>query len=109
MVKLVAMFRRTSDPDGWMTRFFNEQLPMLRELPELERIELSSPFDGLAGIPGDARDRRGPPLLMAELYFADRAAFERSMISEEGRRRMDALTAFGADELSIFLADVAVS
>jgi uncharacterized protein (TIGR02118 family) len=106
MVKLVATFRRPSDPDAWMARFFTEQLPMLKELPLLERVELSSPFDSLGPLPGGRQDRRGPPLLMAELYFADRAAFDQAMVSDEGRRRMEALEAFAGDDMALFLADV---
>jgi len=109
MVKLVATFRRPPDPDAWMTRFFTEQLPMLRELPRIERIELSSPFDSLGALPGGRQDRRGPPLLMAELYFPDRSAFDEAMVSEEGRRRMEALSAFAGEDLSLFLADVSTA
>ncbi|MDX6666545.1 MAG: hypothetical protein QOG68_2751 [Solirubrobacteraceae bacterium] len=88
-----------------MARYLSGHEPLCRELPGLRRIELSSPFDTLS-VADRRGDRRGPPFLVSELYFDDRAAFDRAMTSPAGRAVMADLEVFAKDEVSMYIADV---
>lgn len=88
-----------------MGRYLTVHEPLCHRLPGLRRLELSSPFDTMV-LPGREADRRGAPFLIAELYFDDRAAFERAMTSPAGRAVLEDLEAFAAQEATLYLADV---
>lgn len=88
-----------------MARYLGDHEPLCRELPGLRRLELSSPLDALA-LSNSKIDRRGPPLLVSELYFDDRAAFELAIASPAGGRMLTDLEAFAADQVSMYTADV---
>lgn len=105
MVKLIAIFRRPADPQEWMGRYLNEHEPLCRALPGLVRLELSSPFESMP-LAGAGGDRRGPPFLICELYFADRASFDAAMTSPEGRTLVVDLERVGQVGLTMYLADV---
>lgn len=101
MVKLVALYRRPRDPQAWMQRFLTEHEQAFRSLPGLERLELSQPEEALGG-----GDRRGPPFLMLELYFATRAALDQAMLSEQGRPITELLTNDPDRGVTLFVAHV---
>lgn len=103
MVKLVVLFRRPADPQSFLTHYLAEHKPLLRSLPGLLRLELASSFDGLDLA---ARDRRGPPFLMAELYWESRTGFETAIISPEGQAMLADLRSFAERETTMFLAEV---
>lgn len=88
-----------------MNRYLTLHEPLCHQLPELQRLELSSPFDTIP-LPGRSGDRRGAPFLISELYFEDRASFDKAMTSEAGRAMLADLEEFAADEATLYLADV---
>jgi uncharacterized protein (TIGR02118 family) len=105
MLKLVSLYRKPREPQEWMGHFMNVHRPLLESLPSVERIELSSPLDGMS-MPGAQPDRRGAPFLMVELYFTDRGAFDAAMVSDQGRAMIEDVQAWAGGEVTTFLAEV---
>jgi uncharacterized protein (TIGR02118 family) len=101
VVKLVALYRHPQDPQGWMQRFLTTVEPAFQALPGLQRLELSQP----AGDAG-AGDRRGPPFLMAELYFADQAALDQAILAPQGEILRSQFVENPDREAQIFVAHV---
>ena len=104
MVKLVILFRRPRDrPEQLVGNVLNTLVPLCRSIPGLERLEVSSTHGGLEVGKGD---RRGPPILMLELYFADRATFDQALVSAEGHEAINQTLEISDRELNAFVAEV---
>lgn len=88
-----------------MSTWLNVHERRWRALPGLDRLELSVAADSLS-LGGSAGDRRGPPFLTAEAYFADRGALDAAMVSQEGRDLLAALDDLAGEGFSLYVADV---
>ncbi len=75
MVKLVALYRKPTDPPAFDAAYFETHVPLVKKIPNLRRVEVSR----ITGAP------RGEPefYLMAEMYFDDKAAMDAAMASPE--------------------------
>ena len=93
--KLVTLFARPEDPDAFMRHYHEVHLPLARQIPGLQRLEV-------ARVTGDAMGGESPTFLVSELYFADDAAFQAAMQSEENRAAGRDLRSF-ARGLTTFL------
>lgn len=109
MVKLVAQFRRPADPEQLLADVVGRVVPRCRTIPGVESVALASAGDDLAeveAVQGQKGDRRGPPFLIAELYFADRTAFDQALATSEAEAALGELLDVCNREVHIFLADV---
>ncbi len=109
MVKLVAQFRRPADPEQLLADVVGRIIPLCREIPGVERVGLASAGDDLAdveAVKGQKGDRRGPPFLIAEIYFSDRTAFDDALATDEAETALGELLDVCNREVHIFLADV---
>jgi hypothetical protein len=109
MVKLVAQFRRPDDPEQLLADVVGRVVPHCRTIPGVERVALASAEDALAeveAVAGQKGDRRGPPFLIAELYFPDRTAFDDALATPEAESALGELLDVCNREVHIFLADV---
>ena len=109
MVKLVAQFRRPAHPGQLLADVVGLVLPQCRTIPGVQRIELAStsgPLVDVGAIQGHKGDRRGPPFLIAELYFADRDAFEAALATPQAEVALGKLLDDDNREVHLFLADV---
>lgn len=98
MVKMIALFSRPADVESFMRHYENIHLPLIRQMPGLQKLELHRMYDGRGG--------EADPFLMAEMIFESRETLLASMKSPEGRAGGKDLQAFAADYVQIMLADV---
>lgn len=95
MMRLVALYAEPPDRQAFLDHYFGVHLPLVRAIPGLLSVKaaLGQPMLG------------GPPayFLVAELAFADAAAFELAMASPENRQAGRDLKTF-AGGLATFLA-----
>jgi uncharacterized protein (TIGR02118 family) len=77
-VKLVVLYTQPSDPEAFDRHYLGTHMPLVRQIPGLDRAEsgrVSAALDG-----GEKTYYR-----FAELYFADQAALQASLGSAEGQ------------------------
>ncbi len=98
MVKFVALYRMPEDVDAFEERFREGHIPLVRELPNLQRIEV-----GRSIWPG----KGAPYYLMAELSFEDGAAFQEAITSDAGASAAaDVMEFVPADAVTMFAVEV---
>ncbi|MBX6341365.1 MAG: EthD family reductase, partial [Thermomicrobiaceae bacterium] len=90
MIKLVALYRKPADPEGFMRHYREVHTPLVEKTPGLERIEVSR-------VTGDAFGGEPPYFLIAEMYYPDRDTFNAAMRSEENRAAAKDLMGFAKD------------
>ncbi len=77
-VKLVVLYTQPSDPDEFDRHYLGTHMPLVRNVPGLERAESARIATALDG--GEKTFYR-----IAELYFADQAALREGFATDEGR------------------------
>ncbi|MBI4787407.1 MAG: EthD family reductase [Chloroflexi bacterium] len=97
MVKLIALFRKPADPAAFDRAYFETHVPLVRQVPELRRVEVAR----ITGAP------RGEPeyYLMAAMYFDDRAAMDRAMASPENAAAGKNLMGFAKGLVTFMFAE----
>lgn len=76
-VKLVALYRHTEDEDTFRRHYDEVHTPLVRQLPELQRLVVGRVTGSPMGDP--------PYYLMAEMHFSDRDQFDAAMAFQENR------------------------
>lgn len=97
MVKLVALYKRPSDPEAFDRHYRDAHLPLVRKWPGLRRVELSR----VTGMPGGGA---APYYLIAEMYFDDPDALRAALRSPEGRAAGDDLQQFAPGLVTLLYA-----
>jgi len=101
MIKLVALYRKPSDPEEFDKHYDNIHIPLVRSFPGLRRIEITR----VTGAPiGEAKF-----YVMAEMYFDSKDAMDSALASREGKAVAKDLLSFAADVVTIFHGDVVSS
>ena len=97
MVKLVALYRKPADPAAFDQAYFETHVPLVQKIPELRRVEVAR----ITGAP------RGEPefYLIAEMYFDDKAAMDRAMVSPENMEAGKNLMSFAKGLVTFMFAD----
>jgi uncharacterized protein (TIGR02118 family) len=97
MVKLVALYRKPADPAAFDKAYFETHVPLVKKVPGLRRIEVAR----VTGAP------RGEPdfILLAEMYFDDKAALERAMSSPENMEAGKNLMGFARGLVTFIFAE----
>jgi uncharacterized protein (TIGR02118 family) len=98
MVKMVALFKKPVDVEGFLDHYEHVHLPLVRKMPGLLKLELHRMYDPRGG--------EADPFLMAEMYFESRDTLLSAMKSSEGKAGGKDLQSFAADYVQIMLADV---
>lgn len=98
MVKMIALYRRPEDVEGFMAHYENVHLPIVRKFPGLRKVEYSRMFD-LRG--GDA-----DPFLMAEMYFDSRESLIEALKSPAGKESGKDAQQFAGPLIQVMFADV---
>jgi uncharacterized protein (TIGR02118 family) len=78
LTKLFAMYERPDDIDAFLKHYHEIHLPLVMKVPGLLRAVVNRVEKNLIG--GEP-----PYVLIAELHFADEAAFDAAMASPENR------------------------
>lgn len=77
-VKLLAMYQQPADIDAFLSHYHEVHLPLVMKVPGLQKAVVNRIGKNLMG--GEA-----PYFMIAELHFADQAAFDTTMASPENR------------------------
>jgi uncharacterized protein (TIGR02118 family) len=77
-VKLVVLYTQPDDPDAFDEHYLGVHGPLVEKLPGLQRFEAAR----FVAAP-DGGDQ--PYFRIAELYFADQAALEAALASDESK------------------------
>lgn len=98
MVKMTALYKRPPDVDAFFDHYHNVHLPIIRRLPGLIKMELSTTF-AFKGEPGN-------PFLQADMFFADRDSLMAALKSEPGRESGKDAQEFAGEYVQVLFADV---
>lgn len=99
MIKLIALYRKPSDPGEFDRHYFDVHLPLIRKFPGIRNIEVTR----VTGAPiGEAKFH-----LVAEMYFDSRDAMDRALASPEGKAVTRDIMSFAADIITVFHGEVA--
>lgn len=97
MVKLIALYKKPSDPAAFDRHYQATHLPLVRKWPGLRRVELGR----VTGMPGGGE----PPFYtIAEMYFDDHDALRAALRSPEGRAAGDDLQQFAPGLVTLLYA-----
>lgn len=98
MIKLIALFTQPPDTGEFDRHFFDIHLPLVRKIPGLENIEVTT----VTGVPpGGTRYH-----LVAEMTFASLDAMNAAHASPEGKAVARDLMSFAADLVTLFYGEV---
>jgi len=95
-VKLLAIYHTPEDPAKFDAYYDQFHLPLAREIPGLQSIELNRVAKTMMG--------QKDIYLIAELLFADQAAFEKAAASAQFAATGADLANFAADRVTLLLA-----
>jgi uncharacterized protein (TIGR02118 family) len=94
MTKLVALYRKPSDPAEFDKHFAEVHIPLVRRFPGLRKLEVTR----ITGAPiGEAKYYQ-----MAEMYFDDKDAMDGALASPEGKAVIKDILSFAADVITVF-------
>ena len=96
MVKLVALYRKPADVEAFDRAYFETHVPLVNQVPGLQRVEISRIFGGPLGEPDF--------YLMCEMYFADQETLDRAMASPENAAAGKNLMGFAGGLVSLMFA-----
>ena len=98
MIKLVALFKRPEDIEGFDRHYNETHSPLMAKVPGLERMEVTRNIQAFRGEP--------PYYFVAEMYFRDKASFDAAMMSDENRAAGKDLMSFARDVVTMFYGEV---
>jgi uncharacterized protein (TIGR02118 family) len=97
-VKLIAIYDRPDDPDAFFKHYETVHAPLVRKTPGLQSFVLNRVTEDLLG--------GAPPyVLIAEMTYSNRAAFDAAMKSPENQAVGQDLVSFAKGKVSVFVAD----
>lgn len=98
MVKLIAIYRKPSDPELFDKHYFTIHIPLIKKTPGLRRVEITK----ITGAPiGESKYH-----LMAEMYYDSIDMMNAGNASPEGRAAAKDLMSFAADVVTLFFGEV---
>ncbi len=98
MVKLVAIFKKPADTSAFEDHYRNVHLGLVRKMPGLKRLELSTVTGAPVSTPQYYR--------MAEMYFDDQTSLTKAIMSREGMAAAKDLMGFAKDVVQMFYAEI---
>jgi uncharacterized protein (TIGR02118 family) len=98
-VKLVVLYTHPGDPEAFDQHYLGTHMPLVRKVPGLQRAE-SGLFSG--AVDGDEQTF----YRIAALYFADRAALNAGLGSDEGQAVATDYQNIAPSGSRLFVADV---
>ncbi|WCT72463.1 EthD family reductase [Sphingomonas naphthae] len=95
-VKLIALYQRPDDVDAFLDHYRQVHLPLIEKVPGLLRTIVNHTDKVLIGDTA--------PFLIAEMHFADPAAFDAAMASPENRAAGKDLMGFAKGLVTLIAA-----
>ncbi|MET3473217.1 uncharacterized protein (TIGR02118 family) [Novosphingobium sp. 1529] len=96
-VKLVAVYHTPGDPAAFEEHYRGVHAPLVRRVPGLVNLRITRITTRLMG--------EGDIHMIAEMVFADRAAFDAAMASPENRVAGKDLANFADGKVTLFVAE----
>ena len=98
MTKLIALYKKPSDPIGFDKHYDEVHTPLVKKYPGLRKLEITR----ITGAPiGEPRFH-----LMVEMYFDNKESMDASLASPEGKAVARDLMSFAADVVTVFYGEV---
>ena len=98
MVKLIAMYKTPKDQPAFDSHYANVHTPLVKKLPGLRKLEVAR----ITGAPiGEAQH-----YLIAEMYFDNQDAMQKSLSTQEGKATARDLASFAGGIVTMFYAEV---
>ena len=97
MVKLIALFKRPDDVAAFEQHYNDVHLPLIRQVPGLRKLVVNSVWGAPRGEPAYYR--------VAEMWFDDRASFDKAMASDENRVAGKDLMSFARDVVTMIFVE----
>ncbi len=98
MIKLVALYKTPNDSKAFDAHYSDIHTPLVKKIPGLRKLEVAR----VTGAPiGDTQY-----CLMAEMYFDDQDAMQRSLSTPEGKATARDLASFAGPIVTMFYAEV---
>lgn len=98
MIKLIAIYDKPDDAEAFWSHYLEVHAPLTRTLPGLQKVNLNRVTADAFG--GEARYE-----LIAEMVFADRAAFDTAMRSSENRALGKDLMSFARGKVTVLVTE----
>jgi uncharacterized protein (TIGR02118 family) len=95
--KLMLLFRRPDNVDGFEQRWSHEFVPRAERMPGIRRVTVSRVYGGPAG----SADLH----LVHEIFFDDAEALQRALVSPEGVEAGQALMSIAGSFVSLCFAE----
>ena len=92
-VKLLAFYTKPDDVEAFLTHYDDVHMPLIAKVPGLQKAVVNRVDKALMG--------QTPYFLIAELHFADQAAFDAAMASPENRAAGKDLMSFARDLVTL--------
>jgi len=101
MVKLIALYRKPDDVQGFEAHYSEIHTPLVRKLPGLRNFEVSK-------ITGSAIGET-PWYLLCEMYFDTKDILDAALASPAGRAAAKDLMSFAAKYVTLMYAEVSLN
>lgn len=100
-IKLVAIYNMPDDPVAFDDYYLNHHVPLIRQVPNYQRVEVARVFATADGTP--------PPFhRVTEVVFADMATFLASLGSPEGQAAVADVMNFAAAGAAMLITEIEV-
>jgi uncharacterized protein (TIGR02118 family) len=93
MIKLIALFKKPEDVDAFEQHYNDVHVPLIKQVPYMRNFVSSKAFGSPRGEPAYYR--------VAEMWFDDRASFDKAMASDENRAAGKDLMGFARDVVTM--------
>ncbi len=97
MIKLIALYKQPEDVDAFEAHYTQIHLPLIRKVPYLRNAVAAKAWGAPRGEPAYYR--------IAEMWFDDRASFDKAMASDENRAAGKDLMSFARDLVTMFFVE----
>jgi uncharacterized protein (TIGR02118 family) len=99
MIKLIALYRKPSDPAQFDKHYFEVHVPLVRKFPGLRSLEVTR----VTGAPiGEAKFH-----MVTETTFDSKDAMDAALASPEGKAVTRDILSFAADVITVFHGEIA--
>jgi uncharacterized protein (TIGR02118 family) len=98
MIKLIALYKAPKDPQAFDSHYSNVHTPLVKKIPGLRKLEVAR----ITGAPIGESEH----YLIAEMYFDDQEAMQKSLSSPEGKATARDLAGFAGTIVTMFYAEV---
>ena len=98
-IRVTALYRKPDDIDGFLRHYHDVHMPLVRQVPGLERAEVSRVFAAGSGAEPEY-------FLICDMDYPDRDTFRSAMRSEQNKAVMQDVAQFAAGLSNVLISEV---